>query len=268
MGSDDHIEGKITYSDLSTQIDPQLDGNAKVVTFLSKDQQTKPFQPQSMENIIVNLHGPTPDETPIDLPNLVVFGLPAAFLDGYKADGQLYPTGSVYLKSIKKWIHCYAVSEDVAYQIKEQVKAERAAQVQAILDATNEAATQYGKVTTKAKLGGQIFIVTQGGENIKLGDVHVGLYTAKQMALLLDLAKMYGTSSLSEFLPTSLEDATSDPEGYYSMMVPAGTDNQGYYLYAYASRLAGDTKEEYYWLVPVPDKTDKPFFLTNDNITF
>lgn len=143
---------------------------------------------------------------------------------------------------------------------------------------------------------GQIFIVTKGGQNIKLGLVKVGIYQradveayiaqrkrvvipqdrelTRQSERLSD-AHRYDESNVAikkslllfyTFFDGLHQDkalvtAKSDADGKFSINVPSRSD---ILLVARSSRLIGNETEYYTWLLP-PEEWESPLFLSNDN---
>jgi hypothetical protein len=134
---------------------------------------------------------------------------------------------------------------------------------------------------------GSIFIVTRGGDNVKLGLVEMSAIPTKDAVEHLkkidaefmaskgawrttqgidegpansqDLAK-----HIFESLPPAAGKALTDADGRFAMTLPK---DKGYFLAAKASREIGSRKEEYYWLV-YAKATDPPkdIILSNQNM--
>lgn len=143
---------------------------------------------------------------------------------------------------------------------------------------------------------GQAFIVTEGGQNIKLGLVTVGIYTrktvesfyAKKASTVRSLLKT-NESKVKEFTKDGkneeivplLEENLFILQSFFSdfptdeAIVKTKTDADGRFkinydkkddvlLVAWFIRRVGRLFESYSWVLP-PDEWDNPLFLSNDN---
>jgi len=138
------------------------------------------------------------------------------------------------------------------------------AESDALAKATEEAQKDYSK-TSKGALSGQLFIVSKGGENFKLGDVRVCLFSTGQALALLTESNKQGMAQMRADLPKPMEETTSDADGKFTIPIPISGTKTEYQIYAHATRQVGDQVEEYDWMVSAPRSVDKPFLMTNDN---
>lgn len=134
---------------------------------------------------------------------------------------------------------------------------------------------------------GSVFIVTRGGDNVKLALVDVSAiptqaaveHLKKKRAEFMTSKEGWRTPEgvdqgparsqdlgkhIFESLPFGVAKALTDADGRFVIRLSRGT---GYFLAAKASRQIGTAKEEYYWLVPT--KVANPpeeVILSNQNL--
>lgn len=127
---------------------------------------------------------------------------------------------------------------------------------------------------TGIPLSGEIFIVTKGGANIKLGLVAVGLFSIDALEPNL-AAKRKRDAELSFYvsgdfyfadLPPAVKVAKSNADGRFQMQVPA---EGRYALLARAQRQVGDKAEKYFWALKLntSGRNRISIMLSNDNMT-
>ena len=156
------------------------------------------------------------------------------------------------------------------------------------------------KADADIALDGDIFIVTKGGENIKLGLVPVGLipltdvmqHLQEKVAVasdkiaqlepivktgektmdiyawlkLNDELKLYKSGQFYfDSLPASVRSTKTDADGKFQIQVP---HSGSYALAAVASRHVGDSVEAYHWLLQIDTVGGSPrkIMLSNDNL--
>ena len=113
---------------------------------------------------------------------------------------------------------------------------------------------------TSQKIEGEVYVVTEGRETVRLAGSQVSAYPLADFEKLL-VEK--GTSNPDVYsyltpLPPLVEKVTTDSEGKFSMTLPKGE----YALLAVEHRDVGGRKEFYQWLVKAQPKT----VLTNNNL--
>ena len=122
---------------------------------------------------------------------------------------------------------------------------------------------------SKKEVKGEVFIVTQGAGNYKLGLVNI-------LAIPEDSIKTYASNkSSTEFfldpdkyftqLPHGVATATTDADGKFTLKLPKA----GRYVFAArAERKVVDKTEKYYWLVwaSVYGNESKTVTLSNNNL--
>jgi hypothetical protein len=125
---------------------------------------------------------------------------------------------------------------------------------------------------THQTLRGQIFIVTRGGESVKLGLVEVRAITAEALAAHADFDRELGGGTQSPArlfftigFPDSAATTKTDADGRFSLTVPRGLK---VVLAAAAQRQVGGNREAFHWLVkPDAARTDGgEILLSNDNV--
>jgi hypothetical protein len=83
----------------------------------------------------------------------------------------------------------------------EKTREDAEAAAQAVVLAEQKKADEdmhnYAVATSRSTLNGQVFIATQGGDNVKLGGVHVLLYSKAQMDLIVNPRKLEAIKQLT-----------------------------------------------------------------------
>ena len=110
------------------------------------------------------------------------------------------------------------------------------------------------------KIEGEVFIVTEGRQTVRLANSEVSAY---RLADFQKLLAEKGTAdpnvySYLEPLPEQIDSTVTDSEGRFSFTLPPGE----YVLLAVEHRDIGGKKEFYQWLVKAQPKT----VLTNNNL--
>ncbi len=124
----------------------------------------------------------------------------------------------------------------------------------------------------EGQLTGEVFIVTRGGQNVRLGLVEVRAIPAETLTPFI-IAKMAPAKEeelnapeyFFEGLPVAVASAMTDADGKFSMTL---NRKQRYALAAHATRNIGDTTEKYFWLfwVSLDGKGSKRILISNDTL--
>jgi hypothetical protein len=137
-------------------------------------------------------------------------------------------------------------------------------------------------------VAGEVFIVTRGGQSIKLGLVQISaiaeeaarhhlqlkedeiIKTPADMRLKKELsgersAHLWSPEFLLDGMPAPVHTAKTDSDGRFVLILPA---RRNYLLAATAQRYIGDDTEHYTWLVWAAAKGKKSLSLSlsNDNL--
>jgi hypothetical protein len=117
------------------------------------------------------------------------------------------------------------------------------------------------------EISGQIFIVTMGRENVKLGLVAVYALSDQEIAAaavraLVEGRAIYAGGQLADRLFSHLPPppVKTDADGQFTLRV-----NGKVWLLARAERKVGSSNENYLWAVPTEGQTSK-LLLSNDNL--
>lgn len=94
--------------------------------------------------------------------------------------------------------------------------------------------------SSEKEIKGEVFIATQGGQNLKIGAIQVFLYKASAA----ELNNLTYDKILKGPLP--IATTTTDSEGKFNFKVPAGE----YAVVASSSRRILNDNEIYKWMVP------------------
>ena len=122
--------------------------------------------------------------------------------------------------------------------------------------------------TPESNIEGEVFIVTQGRDNIKLAGTNVFAIPNKEAAeffnqkTLIDKTPKKDGEFYFSGLPLPKASAITDSDGKYKMTVPAGE----YVIVARDSRKVFDKTEYYYWFVKVKAESDTKLSLSNNNM--
>ena len=126
---------------------------------------------------------------------------------------------------------------------------------------------------------GSVFIVTRGGESVKMSLVQVHVIPAQSVLDYLTekwprirAAEIEKTEPLDRVmdativdLPTGIKRADTDADGRFTVELPA---NKDFFLTAESSRIVEGEAEKYFWLVylPASRKESEPVLLSNNNL--
>jgi uncharacterized protein YcfL len=121
------------------------------------------------------------------------------------------------------------------------------------------------------ELKGEMFIVTKGSQNIKLGAIEVRAIPLKEYRTYIsarlanDTQRDLSINYYLDELPKGIATTTTDSEGKFTLTLP---EKDKYILAAHAQRQLFDTTERYYWVVPVDfDPSKQPTVqLSNNNL--
>ena len=146
--------------------------------------------------------------------------------------------------------------------------------------------TTFASCQRAATIRGSVFIVTRGGDNVKLGLVEVSaIPTDRAVEHLKKVDDEFKASNGSwrttegieqgpanshdlaihifELLPPTSTKTLTDADGRFTISAPTG----GYFLAAKSSREIGSHKEDYYWFVYTkPSDAPQDIILSNQNL--
>jgi len=151
------------------------------------------------------------------------------------------------------------------------------------------------------KVSGDVFVVTKGGQNFKLGLVEVNVYNQDTLVELVknnlkrtiigakesvpdstldvyDKMLILRSSLENEILSVSdhgynisnnlksIVSTKTDADGKFEILLPKGN----YALRAHSQRMVGDKTEEYDWIITfkVQEEMNNPIILSNDNMGY
>ena len=114
----------------------------------------------------------------------------------------------------------------------------------------------------KREIKGDVFIVTNGAVNYKMGLVKITAIPEEVMQSYLSSSNYIGIYENFSHLPRGISTATTDADGKFTLKLPKPGK---YALTASAERRILDETEVYRWLIWVRD-SDKTITLSNDNL--